>query len=187
MKRPVYWQTVHKWIHEYGNEARNEGRGNFPYFVPCAVASWLSNLTGIWRVTFIYGGREGRNGVPLSSPAVPSEKKTISNKKWDGILWAKEITEAKCFREIQYANEVQDEISALVTVTNEFGLATWSWSCYMRTGNAVVRSFESGYDRHATAPQKISLRNCGQQPYWALHTDCGKCWCKGTEHIAGGK
>jgi hypothetical protein len=32
-------------------------------------------------------------------------------------------------------------------------------------------------------PGKGEIKGLQKQPYWALHTDCGKCRCKGTEHV----
>jgi len=36
----------------------------------------------------------------------------------------------------------------------------------------------------ATYRESTKLRNYRNQPYCALHTNCGKCWCKSTEHIS---
>jgi len=35
--------------------------------------------------------------------------------------------------------------------------------------------------------ESAKSRNYRNQPYCALHTNCGNCWCKGTEHIVRGK
>jgi hypothetical protein len=32
----------------------------------------------------------------------------------------------------------------------------------------------------STIPENHEVRELQKVPYWALHTDCGKCWCEST-------
>jgi len=36
-------------------------------------------------------------------------------------------------------------------------------------------------------PGNHEIKELKKQPYWALHTYCGKCYCKGTKHISRAK